>query len=141
MVYYGRLVTPNFKGTEARRRRRVREGNDPLYLDRMRRLPSCVSGKPGAEPHHLRRKEERGMGQKATDRWALPLTREEHTFGADCVHSVGARLEEEWFLGRGVRCWELAEKLWALHQAGAEDAELRAAIILHRNGGWDDGGF
>jgi hypothetical protein len=134
MAYYGKLVVGNFR-KKTKKPPRVREGNDTKYLDRMRRLPSCVSGKPGAEPHHLRLKEERGIGQKATDRWALPLTREEHTFGADCVHSVGARLEEEWFLERGVRCWELAEKLWALHQAGAADQELVAEILVHRSGG------
>jgi hypothetical protein len=45
---------------------------------------------------------------KATDRWAIPLTHEEHME----VHKVGSKKEEEWFAERGVVCYILARKLW-----------------------------
>ena len=48
------------------------------------------------------------MGLKATDRWAVPLTRDEHE---EC-HTVGSRKEEDWFLARGVDCFALANALW-----------------------------
>jgi hypothetical protein len=71
-------------------------------------LPSCISGLRPCDPHHLRVKEERGVGLRATDRWCVPLTREEHRL----VHTVGSRLEEDWFAERGVDARKLAEDLW-----------------------------
>jgi len=48
------------------------------------------------------------VGLRATDRWAVPLTREEHE---EC-HRVGSKKEEEWFLARNVDVYSLANCLW-----------------------------
>lgn len=81
---------------------------DKHHLANIRLLPSCISGQTPCEPHHLRIGSERGVGLKATDRWAIPLTHEEHMQ----AHMVGSKLEEEWFAERGVACYTLARRLW-----------------------------
>lgn len=79
-----------------------REGNSAAHLALIRQLPSCVSGSLGpCDPHHLRSGAalaERGVGMRATDRWAVPLLRIEH----DELHRISSRLEEAWFRERGV---------------------------------------
>ncbi len=82
---------------------------DKKHLANIRKLPSCVSGNTmHIEAHHLRIAEERGVGMKATDRWAVPLTIMEHRQ----VHEFGSRREGEWFANRGVDCIDLANRLW-----------------------------
>jgi hypothetical protein len=94
--------------------RKQRPGDSDAYLALIRRLPSCVSGEaPPSVPHHLRCVKGRGVGMKAEDRWAVPLTPVEHTQGTYCVHTVGAREEERWFRDHGVSDIKaLAEALW-----------------------------
>jgi hypothetical protein len=88
-----------------------REGNSKDHLELVRQLPSCVSGVAGpCDPHHLRSGPalaERGVGMRATDRWVVPLTRAEH----DELHRISSRLEEAWFLERGIEVFELANAL------------------------------
>lgn len=91
----------------------------PAHLALIRKLPSCLSGKKPCDPHHLRVANERGIGLKATDRWAVPMTRAEH----EEVHRVGSRKEEEWFLARGVDIYSLANGLW--QQSGDLERMLR----------------
>lgn len=95
-----------------KRERKARDGRPGMsakYLTQIRRLPSCVSWGFPVQAHHLRIKGERGVGMKATDKWALPLTFEEHAE----IHRIGSRKEEEWFKARGIACYQLAEALWA----------------------------
>lgn len=61
---------------------------------------------------------------KATDRWAIPLTHDEHL----AVHMVGSKEEEEWFAKRGIACYALAFQLWA----NKEDLEEMRRIIRER---------
>jgi hypothetical protein len=92
----------------------------PAHLALIRQLPSCLSGKgPPCDPHHLRVPSERGVGLKATDRWAVPLTRVEHE---EC-HTVGSRKEELWFIARGCDVYSLANGLW--QQTGDLERMLR----------------
>jgi len=93
------------KGPSAAERR---EGNSKAHLALIRQLPSCISGRKPCDPHHLRISSERGVGRKSTDRWAVPLTRDEH----DEVHKVGSRKEFAWFQDRGIDCYGLASALW-----------------------------
>jgi hypothetical protein len=91
-----------------------REGNSKDHLELVRQLPSCVSGVAGpCDPHHLKSgpaATERSVGRRATDRWAVPLTRAEH----DELERISSRLEEAWFRERGVSdVVELAAALWA----------------------------
>jgi hypothetical protein len=90
-----------------------REGNSQAHLALVRQLPSCVSGVAGpCDPHHLKSGPalaERSVGRRATDRWAVPLTRAEH----DELERISSRLEEAWFRERGVDdVVELAAALW-----------------------------
>ena len=82
------------------------------HLKRVRAMPSCISGSRPCEAHHLTggpAASERGVSMRASDRWVVPLTHEEHMD----LHTFGSRLEREWFANRGVDCYDLAEKLWA----------------------------
>ena len=109
------VVTTNFKPPRSPHKKREpkardrREGMDPKHVANVAKLRSCISGKTPCEPHHLRVAQERGVGLKATDRWCVPLTREEHNE----VHRLGSRKEEQWFVKRGVACYALAYALWA----------------------------
>ncbi len=92
--------------------REKRDGMSHEYLAKLRRLPSCISWLSPVEAHHLRIKAERGVGMRATDKWALPLTAEEHR----SVHRVGSRREADWFHKRGIDCYGLAAALWSNRQ-------------------------
>ena len=81
---------------------------------------------PGCEAHHLRVKGERGVGMRATDKWALPLTPDEHRE----IHHSGSRKEKEWFAARGVDCYELSRALWANRERGIE--VLYAVLRAHK---------
>lgn len=85
-----------------------RPGMDEKHLSLIRQLPSCISGKGPCEAHHLRCAGGRGVGLKAEDRWAVPLTHEEHME----LHRVGSKREFAWFASRGINCMALARALW-----------------------------
>jgi hypothetical protein len=58
---------------------------DERYLDFIRSCPCCLCGRTPVDAAHLRvgsindGKRSTGMGETASDRWALPLCRECHT--------------------------------------------------------------
>ena len=115
---------PNRKGSPKASARRP--GMDAEHLKNIRELPSCISGKgPPCDPHHLKIKGERGVSLRSTDRWAVPLTREEHME----VENLGSRREERWFLDKGIRCYELANALWGAR--GFKEVMLKI-IEAHR---------
>src|SRR5262245_35694107 len=102
------------------------------YLAAVRRLPSCISGRSPCIAHHLRCAGGRGVGMKSEDRWALPLTLDEHTACVDYTHGVRSR-EFEWFGEHGVNCLDLATGLW-----GAFPNEQRMLWILQGHRDIDD---
>lgn len=84
-------------------------GNSKEHLKLIRQLPSCVSGKRPCDSHHLKIKQERGMGMRSRDKWAVPLTRDEH----DHLEAQGSRNELAWFKKNGIENpYELASALW-----------------------------
>lgn len=124
MNYLGNKVWGNFRRpTKKRKRARdKREGMSKEHVRLVAQLPSCISGLGPCDPHHLRSiKEERGVGLRATDRWCVPLTREEHRQ----VHTIGSREEVGWFLDRGVDSRALARALWD----ASGDLELMEQIV------------
>lgn len=106
-------VTTRFKKPRAKKANKAsqRYGMSKEHLALIRQLPSCISGMSPSDPHHLRSGEaskERGTSLKATDRWAIPLTRTEH----ENVHKVGSKMEAIYFINLGVNASVLAEDLW-----------------------------
>lgn len=87
-----------------------RAGMSARHLVAIRKLPSCISGRKPCDAHHLQVPAERGVGMRATDRWAVPLTHDEHMD----LHTFGSRLEREWFANRGIDDpYGMARELWA----------------------------
>lgn len=125
MIPVRQRITKKAKPTTAERR----EGNCKKHLALIRKLPCCVTGLPGpSDPHHLREglAHERGIGRKATDRWAVPLCRQLH----DEAHRVGSRQEREWFRKRGIDDpLELAAALW---RTTGDLERMRRVVEAHR---------
>lgn len=108
MIPVRQRITKKVKPSSAERR----EGNCKKHLALIRKLPCCVTGKRGPnDPHHLKEglAHERGIGRKATDRWAVPLCRTKH----EEVERIGSRNEQAWFQKHGIAdSLELAAALW-----------------------------
>lgn len=89
-----------------------RPGMSPSHIALIKTLPCAVCGKYApSDPHHLKAgvQNERGIGRRATDRWAVPLCRPCH----DSVESVGSKREPAWFAARGIDdALQLANGLW-----------------------------
>lgn len=124
-------VKTNFKRDRAPKRRSPnaaskRPGMDEQHLANIRKLPSCLSGKRPCEAHHLRCAGGRGVSLKAEDKWAIPLTQEEHW----AVHRTGSRAEFQWFKRHRLNCLELAVALWSCR--GDLDA-MRRVVEAHRD--------
>jgi hypothetical protein len=107
-----------------------RPGNSPAHLMLIRLLPCCVTGRPGPnDPHHLKDRlaHERGVGRRATDRWAVPLWRVKH----DELEKLGSRRERTWFREHGIEDpIELANALW--HATGDLD-RMKKVLAAHMN--------
>ena len=103
-----------------------REGMSEKHLALIRQLPCCVCQRPSGEAHHLKISAERGMGMRATDKWAVPLCHEDHING---VERVGSRNEVAWFRKHGVSPLDLAAGLWAV--TGNLDA-MQAVMLAHK---------
>jgi hypothetical protein len=90
-----------------------RSGMSEAHLKLIRQMPCCVSlYLPAGEAHHMKTgpaQSERGMGMRATDRWAVPLCHEKHME----LESLGSRKELGWFRDHGIEDpYELANALW-----------------------------
>lgn len=92
-----------------------RAGNSEPHLVLIRMMPCCVClesrPKVTVDPHHLRGGEaasERGVGMRATDKWAVPLCRIHH----DALHRISSRREKQWFYDGGIDPYDLAVALW-----------------------------
>lgn len=106
-----------------------REGNSPPHLTLVRQMPCCICLRSRplvvVDPHHLRGDEaarERGVGMRATDKWAVPLCRDEH----DALHRLSSRREKQWFYDGGIDPYDLAVALWV----STGDLERMVNILL-----------
>lgn len=133
--------TPLKRSTKPIRARRPgrsadkRPGMSPAHLRLIRQLPCCVTGRPGPnDPHHLTggpAAKERGVSLKATDRWAVPLSRMPH----DQVQNIGSRNEAAWFRARGIAdVAQLARDLWG---ATGNLEEMHRVLWRHMNSATD----
>ena len=88
-----------------------RPGMSEDHLALIRRMPCCVTlAMPGGEAHHLKQGTgERGMGQRSTDKWAVPMAHNPHME----VENAGSRNETAWFKAHGIDDVQLlARDLW-----------------------------
>lgn len=126
----------NFKPPRAQRGHRnsnwrnEREGQSAAHLSAIRKLPCAVGGAGPVEAHHLKAlTKERGMAVRSTDRWAVPLSHDEHM----SVERAGTRNEIAWFKARGI---EDPHGLAAALFAASPDLERMKLIVdAHREGG------
>jgi hypothetical protein len=92
------------------KRPRIRDDNHLAFI---RGLKCCICGKPGPDPAHIRSanalygKRETGGGEKASDKFTVPLCREHH----DEQHKAGNELL--WWASKGVDPFGLALSLYA----------------------------
>jgi hypothetical protein len=64
---------------------------------------------------------------RAEDKWALPLTHDEHING---VERTGSKNEFKWFMDRGINPLDLATALWA---AFPDETKMLNILTAHRS--------
>ena len=110
-------VYGNFKNRSYRREKdknsqnyKTRPGMDDEHLANLRQCPCCVCGSaPRSQVHHLKSGTgERGMGQRSTDKWGVPVCGNDHNE----IESAGTKKETSWFAKHGIDPHELAMSLW-----------------------------
>lgn len=69
--------------------------------------PCLVCGRRPTHAHHIRFAQRRGLGEKVSDEFTVPLCSVHH----DGVHRVGD--ERTWWVGQEIDPLKVAEKLWA----------------------------
>lgn len=115
------------KRQKSGKKRAARPGNSELHLKAIRMCPCVVSLlMPAGDPHHIQSETgERGMQQRSTDKWALPMRRQFH----DALHAVGSKNEL-----RQLREWGiedphgLAAALWAARPEVDKPIAVRDAV-------------
>lgn len=109
------------------KKREARPGNSELHLKALRLCPCIVTLQmPAREVHHLKSGTgERGMQQRSTDKWGLPLRRDYH----DALERVGSRKEitllADWGIAEPL---DLAAALWAVRPTADKPAAMRDAV-------------
>lgn len=106
---FGHMAAPQ----KWKSRRQLRVGNSEEHLALVRQL-WCTLGteRYRIECHHLKSGpalKERGVGMKATDRWAVPLFYARHWD----LENIGSRREFDFFMEHGINPYDLANALWA----------------------------
>jgi hypothetical protein len=87
---------------------------DKQHLRFVAKQPCLVCGREPSDPHHLRFAQPRGLGQKVSDEFTVPLCRAHHRE----LHRAGK--EREWWLRKGLEPLESARVLWTItHPTGA----------------------
>jgi hypothetical protein len=83
--------------------RRVR---DKAHLRFVSKQPCLICGRQPCDPHHLRFAQSRGLGQKVSDEFTVPLCRAHHRE----LHR--ARREVDWWSRNRIEPTGIARKLW-----------------------------
>jgi len=109
-------------GLPARKTKPARKGMSHDHLAFLRRLECPVyPGERPIEAHHLLRADgTRGMGRKAADRYAIPLSQRAHRE----LHDAGD--EEAWLAAKGIDGRALAAALWRI--SGDLEAGIRVVM-------------
>ena len=86
------MTGPIPKGAKTKRIK-PRRVEDPEHLARVRALPCLVCGRMPVEAHHIR--QGCGMGQKASDREAIPLCSFCHRTGPWAFHASPSSFQRD----------------------------------------------
>ena len=81
---------------------------DKQHLRFMAKQPCLVCGREPCDPHHLRFAQPRGLGQKVSDEFTVPLCRAHHRE----LHRAGK--EREWWSRNGLEPLKSARSLWTM---------------------------
>lgn len=110
---------------------KVKPAKKADYLSFLHTLPCCVTGRYGVEAAHVSFAAPeylhygRGMGHKADDRWALPLSSEAHR----AQHSAN---ERDWWASQGIDPHLLALVIYGAWSAMGDDAEQYCAARINQ---------
>jgi ERF superfamily len=86
---------------------------DRQHLRFVAKQPCLVCGREPSDPHHLRFAQPRGLAQKVSDEFTVPLCRAHHRE----LHRAGK--ETDWWVRTGVEPLESARTLWTLTHPAA----------------------
>jgi hypothetical protein len=81
---------------------------DRQHLRFVAKQPCLVCGREPCDPHHLRFAQQRGLAQKVSDEFTVPLCRAHHRE----LHRAGK--EKDWWSRNGLEPLESARTLWTL---------------------------
>ena len=81
---------------------------DKQHLRFVAKQPCLVCGREPSDPHHLRFAQPRGLGQKVSDEFTVPLCRAHHRE----LHRAGK--EKDWWSEMGIEPLESARNLWTM---------------------------
>jgi len=84
---------------------------DKRHLRRVGELPCAVCNRQPTHAHHVRYAQARGMGQKVSDEYVVPLCALHH----GDLHQSGS--ERDWWTRQGIDPLPLALELWARHRS------------------------
>lgn len=79
---------------------------DKTHLRFVAKQPCLICGRQPCDPHHLRCAQSRGLGQKVSDEFTVPLCRAHHRE----LHRAGK--EVDWWAKTGIEPTGIARKLW-----------------------------
>ena len=83
-----------------------RRARDKTHLRFVAKQPCLICGRQPSDPHHLRFAQSRGLGQKVSDEFTVPLCRAHHRE----LHR--ASKEVEWWARTGLEPTGIARQLW-----------------------------
>lgn len=122
-----RIAQANFAPTP-----KAKPTKKAAYLDFIRSLPCCVTGRYGVEAAHLSSAAPRyghygrGKQRKASDRWVLPVAPSSHSR----QHDIG---EKAFWEEVGINPHILALTLFGLWSDLGDDAQPFAAAIINQH--------
>jgi ERF superfamily len=95
---------------------------DREHLKFVASQPCVVCGRTPSDPHHIKFAEQRGMGRKVSDRFAIPVCRLHHRE----LHRRGN--ERGWWEGKGIDPLNIAATLWGKTHTDEPAAAAAQAI-------------
>ncbi|MBR1122145.1 DUF968 domain-containing protein [Bradyrhizobium lablabi] len=119
-----RIIRPATAFSVASTKQKRPRERDNNHLAFIRSLRCCICGAPGPDPAHIRSanpvygKRETGGGEKASDKWTVPLCRahhnEQHAYcKAPTTHFDPITAELRWWASMGIDPFGLALSLYA----------------------------